>query len=220
MRVSMRRSATGLAALAAIAASACTKDPTAGKSAATVAEARVEKALPAAGTETLRVTPERSAIGFVGAKVTAQHVGQFRDFTGAIALVDGKLDGGRLEFEVKPASVVVDGGLPKLEGHLKSPDFLDVAGHPTARFVSTEIKPGSEVAGMNTTVTGNLELRGTTRSVTFPAFVEIGADAVKAKTEFGINRKDFGIQYPGMPDDLIKDNVLIRVALEAPRSAR
>src|SRR5262249_18012830 len=96
-------------------------------------------------------------------------------------------------------------------------DFFDVAKFPSARFVSTAIKPGSDVASMNYTVTGNLEIRGITKSVTFPASISVAADAVTVKTEFDINRKDFGIVYPGMKDDLIKDNVLIRVDLRAPR---
>jgi len=32
------------------------------------------------------------------------------------------------------------------------------------------------------------------------------------------NRRDFNIVYPGMPDDLIKDDVTIKLTLRAPRS--
>ena len=169
--------------------------------------------------ERLAVSPAASKIGFVGAKVTAQHVGEFKEFSGAISMVAGKVEGGQVEFEVNPGSVVVDGGLPRLEGPLKSADFFEVEKHPTARFVSTEIKAGSDAEGMTHTVTGNLTMRGTTRSVTFPARIEVSADTVEAKTEFGINRKDFGIEYPGKPDDLIKENVLIQVDLKAPRKS-
>jgi polyisoprenoid-binding protein YceI len=207
--------------LAATAATACAKDPTAGKTEAKVAEpvAAAPAAQQAAALETYTVAKEASKIGFVGAKVTAEHVGEFKEFEGTLALANGKLAGGKVEFVVKAESVIVDGGLPKLEGHLKSSDFFDVEKFPTAKFVSTDIKEGSDVAGMTHTVTGNLEMRGTTKSVTFPAKVEVGADAVKATTEFGINRKDFGIEYPGMPDDLIKENVLLKIDLSAPKKA-
>lgn len=215
----MRRSFALLIAALALAAAACAKDPTAGKTEAKVAAPVAAAEQAPAVAETLPVAKDSSKIGFVGAKVTAEHVGVFQDFDGKISLVGGKLEGGRVEFEVKPESVIIDGGLPKLEGHLKSPDFFDVAKYPTARFVSTEIKPGSNVPGMTHTVTGNLELRGTTKSVTFPARVEVAPGAVKATTEFGINRKDFGIQYPGMPDDLIKENVLLKIDLTAPRKS-
>jgi polyisoprenoid-binding protein YceI len=201
----------------ALVLAACAKDPTQGKTAATVGEAQTAGAV-AATAETLSVSADSSKIGFVGAKVTAQHVGHFGDFGGTISLVADTVEKSRVEFNVKVASLSVDGGPDSLVGHLKSPDFFDVAKYPSARFVSTAIRAGSDVAGANYTVTGNLEIRGTTKSVTFPATITMGPDTVQVKTEFGINRKDFGIVYPGMKDDLIKDNVLIRVDLLAPRA--
>ena len=39
--------------------------------------------------------------------------------------------------------------------------------------------------------------------------------------EFAINRRDFNINYPGMPNDLIRDNVVIKLDLKAtPGAAR
>lgn len=197
----------------------CVKDPTEGKAEAKVAEAKEVVKAPSEG-ERLTVDKSRSKIGFVGAKVTAQHVGVFEDFGGTIALADGKLEGGSVEFEVKTASVVADGGNERLENHLRSPDFFEVEAHPTAKFVSTQITAGSEAEGMTHTVTGNLTIRGVTKSVTFPAKVAVTAGEVRASTEFGIDRKDFGIVYPGKADDLIKDNVLLQVDFVAPRASK
>ena len=210
----------GRIAATALVLAACAKDPTQGKTAATVGEAKTASAAPA-GAETLRIGPDSSKIGFVGAKVTAQHPGHFGDFAGTISLAPNAVEKSRVEFEVKVASLVIDQpDMSDLVEHLKTPDFFDVAKFPSARFVSTAIKAGSDVAGANYPVTGNLEIRGTTRSVTFPATIDVGADAVQVRSEFGINRKDFGIVYPGMKDDLIKDNVLIRVELKAPRKPK
>jgi polyisoprenoid-binding protein YceI len=80
--------------------------------------------------------------------------------------------------------------------------------------VSTEIKRD----GAAYVVTGNLELHGVTKSVTFPATIDVTPSAVAVKAEFGVNRKDFGIVYPGAADDLIKDNVLLQISLTAPRT--
>jgi hypothetical protein len=41
------------------------------------------------------------------------------------------------------------------------------------------------------------------------------ADAVSVDAEFAINRKDFNIVYAGKPDDLIKDDVLIKLTIRA-----
>ena len=40
-------------------------------------------------------------------------------------------------------------------------------------------------------------------------------DAVAVKADFAINRRDFNINYPGMPNDLIRDNVVIKLDLQA-----
>jgi hypothetical protein len=42
---------------------------------------------------------------------------------------------------------------------------------------------------------------------------------VEVDAEFAINRKDFGIVYPGMPDDLIKDDVLLKLHIRANRNS-
>jgi polyisoprenoid-binding protein YceI len=205
------------AALAALAA-ACAKDPTSGKQQAAVAEPRAE-APASAATETVTLSPSNTRIGYVGAKVTAQHRGGFATFAGTASIVDGAPVKSRVAVEIDVASITEEEDNQKLLGHLKSPDFFDVAKHPKARFVSTEIREGSDVAGATHTVTGNLELRGVSKSVTFPATIAITPEAVKVNAEFGINRHDWGISYPGMQDDLIKDNVLLSIAIAAPRSA-
>jgi hypothetical protein len=58
-----------------------------------------------------------------------------------------------------------------------------------------------------------------TRAITFPARVSVGPRAVSTTAEFSINRREFGIVYPGMPDDLIQDAVTIRLNLTAPRGS-
>jgi len=94
-----------------------------------------------------------------------------------------------------------------LTGHLSSPDFFDVPSHPTSTFTVASIEAG--------TVTGNLNLHGVSKSISFPATISVASDKVAVKAEFAINRKDFGINYPGKTDDLIRDNVVINLDLSA-----
>jgi polyisoprenoid-binding protein YceI len=105
----------------------------------------------------------------------------------------------------------------KLTGHLKTPDLLDVAKFPQATFTSTAIKAGGD-KGATHTVTGNLQLHGVTKSISFPATIKVGSERVDVDAEFSINRKDFGIVYPGMPDDLIKDDVLVVLQIHAKKA--
>jgi polyisoprenoid-binding protein YceI len=152
---------------------------------------------------------------FTGSKVTGSHECKFATWSGTFAPADGKAEGGSLRFEVETASVIADWKAPndwskKLEGHLKAEDFFDVANHPKATFVSTEIKAGGE-AGATHTVTGKLTIRGVTRDVTFPATIKLEGGKVTASAKFSINRKEFNIQYAGKPDDLIRDGVVLEI---------
>ena len=103
----------------------------------------------------------------------------------------------------------------KLTGHLMAPDFFDVAKYPKATFESTEIKKGGD-NGATHTITGNLDFHGVKKSITFPAKITESATEIVADAEFVINRKDFGITYAGMADNLIKDDVVLKLKLKAP----
>jgi polyisoprenoid-binding protein YceI len=149
-----------------------------------------------------------STIGFVGSKVTRSHNGGFKNFAGTIQAADGKIVG-TPEIKIGMQSLFVDD--PRLQGHLKSKDFFDVANNPVSTFTVT----GIESAGAQQKVTGNLNLHGVTKSISFPADIRVGDDAVTVKAEFAINRRDFNINYPGMPNDLIRDNVIIKLDIQA-----
>jgi polyisoprenoid-binding protein YceI len=97
---------------------------------------------------------------------------------------------------------------------LKTPDFFDVAKFPKATFVSTKVEAAG---GDNYNVTGNFDLHGVKKSISFPATIKVTPDNVAVVAEFSINRKDFGIVYAGKADDLIRDGVVIKLNLSVPR---
>jgi polyisoprenoid-binding protein YceI len=100
---------------------------------------------------------------------------------------------------------------------LKSADFFDAEKFPKATFVSTSVKPGGEKNATHT-VTGNLTMHGVTKSISFPATIRLAPGSAEADAEFAINRKDFGIMYPGASDDLIRDDVLIKLTIRAKKA--
>ncbi|MCK6520294.1 YceI family protein [Myxococcota bacterium] len=156
-----------------------------------------------------------SKIEWVGAKVTKEHPGAFGKFEGSALINEGKVVGA--DFSVETASLTSDD--PKLTEHLQSPDFFDVAQFPKASFTSRNIVEKPTPEGATHEVTGELELHGVKKTITFPATIAVAADKATTKAEFKINRKDFGIVYPGKPDDLIKDDVLIKLDLAFPLAA-
>jgi len=151
---------------------------------------------------------ENSTIGFVGSKVTGSHAGGFKNFTGNFTLKDGEPQAG--EFTIDMNSTWSDA--EKLTGHLKAPDFFDVGNHPESKFVATAF---TKESASQYSLSGNLTLRGVTKNITFPTQVTLNGDTVTVKSKFDINRQDFGINYPGKKDDLIRDEVIIKLNLTA-----
>lgn len=161
----------------------------------------------------LAISADNSKIEFTGSKVTGKHDGGFKSFKGLIDLVDEKPEKSKVAVEIDMTSVFTDAdGLTK---HLQTGDFFEVEKNPTASFASTKIEPSGAAGSYS--VTGDLTLRGVKKSVTFPATITVTPDAVAVKAEFSINRKDFGIVYAGKADDLIRDDVVIRLDLRSPR---
>lgn len=199
---------------------ACQKSEISDKPAAEVSEttattAAVDTGAPAPGATTAKVIKEKSKIEFVGAKVTRDHDGRFNDFDGGIEY-DAAGKPTRIAFDINLNDIWTDE--EKLTGHLKSPDFFDVAKYPKATFTSTSITEAAAGSpdGTTHTVTGTLDLHGVKKDVTIPVKAEVTADGVRTRSDFTINRHDWGISYKGMADDLIKDNVLIKLDLAFP----
>lgn len=159
-----------------------------------------------------------SSFGFVGAKAIGDHAGTFTDFNGNITVKGNAVEALKIDVQTASLSIVKEEGLNsemegKLAGHLKAPDFFDVAKFPRASFESTSIKEDKK--GTTThAVTGNLEIRGIKKSVTFPATISFDG-GVTAAAEFKINRGDFGIVYKGKADNLIKEEVLLKIKFSA-----
>ena len=190
-------------------------NPAANKPKATVGNAAPESSSAnPVNAEKLVISPENSKVEFVAAKVTRSHNGSFKQFTGAIELVKNSVEGSQVTIDIDAGSVVTDED--DLTKHLKTPDFFDVAKYPKATFASTTIEPGN-AGGATHNVTGNFELHGVKKSITFPATIQVAPDSVSVNAEFAINRKDFGLLYPGKADDLIRDGVVIRLTLKVPR---
>lgn len=189
-------------------------NPATNKSAAVTSEATKATTPATAGGQKYVINPEHSKVEFIGSKVTGSHNGSFQKFSGEIDYT-GDPTTSRVSITMDPNSITTDD--PKLTEHLKSPDFFDVAKFPQAKFESTAIKPGGD-KGASHTVTGNLTLHGQTKSVTFPATISATGDAITVNSEFSINRKDFGINYAGAADNLIRDDVVLKLTIHAPKA--
>ncbi len=203
---------------------ACAKDPAKEVAPAKVEAKKEAAAAPAAAPEAAPA-PAAQAKGnlagdliFVGSKVTGSHTCKFTDWDGSLSEA-GSLEEATLSVTVRTTAMACDFDDPKpwtvkLEKHLRSDDFFASEKFPEATFVSTAIKAQAD-AKTNTThqVTGNMTIRGIQKELSFPATLAIAEDGFKGTIEFSLNRKEFDIMYPGKVDDLIRDDVVLKLSL-------
>ena len=191
---------------------ACTPKNPDGEKAETTDSAEVAAA---EGTE-IALNISASKVIWTGSKVSGSHTGDVALKSGSLTVKDGKITGGNF---VADLNTINDTDMQgefkgKLEGHLKSPDFFDVAQFPEAKFEITSVAEGTEAGQV--TISGNLTMRGVTKNITFPATVtEATETSVKAAADFNVLREDWGLVYTGMADDLISKEFNLKIELVA-----
>jgi polyisoprenoid-binding protein YceI len=145
--------------------------------------------------------------------------GNFPKVSGVLELDDKNITKSSIEVAIEAASV--DTREPKRDGHLKSPDFFDVAKYPSITFKSTKV----EKAGANKLkVTGDLTIRGITK----PVVLQVEGPSAPLKDPFGrtvrgvtatgkLNRKDWGISWNKALDTggvMVSDEVKLELNAE------
>ncbi|MCX7939814.1 MAG: YceI family protein, partial [Thermoflexales bacterium] len=144
--------------------------------------------------------------------------GRFEKFSGHVDFNEAQPEKTSAVIEIAADSINTDD--PQRDAHLKSPDFLDVANHPTIAFKSTRVeRTGENTARMH----GELTIRNTTRPVVLD--VEFLG---KARTPWGttnagfeahttLNREEWGLTW-NMPLEtgglLVGKEVKINISLE------
>jgi polyisoprenoid-binding protein YceI len=142
--------------------------------------------------------------------------GSFGDFDATLTVGDG----GELALTgvVKVDSVQVKE--PRLEGHLKAPDFFDAERYPQFTFNSTSFEAADDGT---LSVDGDLTIKGITKNVHATGEINYTADDGYGNQRAGvelsttINRKEFGVSFdatlPG-GQAVAADDVTLNVELE------
>ena len=135
-------------------------------------------------------------VGFSAKHLMVSKVrGRFSEFEGAITIADAPLDS---SVEVTLQATSIDSRSEDRDGHLRSPDFLDVEQFPTLEFRSTAVR---HIGGDDFEVDGDLTIKGVSRPVTLAMELEgVARDpwgghrmAFSAETE--IDREDWGLTW-------------------------
>ncbi|MFJ7181507.1 YceI family protein [Streptomyces massasporeus] len=143
------------------------------------------------------VDPVHSSVAAVAQHLGISSVhGRFTEFSGSIEIAPDDVTKSRVEAVIRAASVDTGNGMR--DGHLKSPDFLDVERFPEITFRST----GLTATGSDRwTVHGELGMHGVVRPADLDlAYLGTGPDpwggtraAFRATTE--LHREDFAMNY-------------------------
>lgn len=139
------------------------------------------------------------------------YVGLFGNITGSLTIDPAQPEKASVSIEIPMDQARTSSD--KLDQHLKTPDFLDTAKHPTAKFVST----GVTVDGTTAEIAGNLTLLGVTKPVTIDArFTGAGSHPMNKKLNVGfsgttsIKRSEFGM---GKFVPLVSDEVTLAITV-------
>lgn len=98
--------------------------------------------------------------------------GRFDRFSGTFSYDEKAPEASKVSVEIDTASV--NSNHAERDKHLRNEDFLDVAKHPKATFVSKSVTPDGDGKAK---IVGDLTLRGVTKEVTIDAaYVGGGAD--------------------------------------------
>ncbi|HST20624.1 MAG TPA: YceI family protein, partial [Blastocatellia bacterium] len=139
---------------------------------------------------------------FAGGLLSAlahDHTISIREFTGEARFTYGAVEPASLQLTIKSASLAVtdkvsDSDRKKIEDTMRS-EVLEVDKHPLITFKSTSISASRVDEGKyQTKISGDLTLHGTTRNVTFDAFVTFYEASLKAQGQFAIKQSNYGIK--------------------------
>ena len=157
-------------------------------------------AVPAAGKASVwEIDPAHTSAQFAIRHLMVSTVrGDFRKVSGKVNLDDQDVTQSTVDATIDVASI--DTGIAKRDDHLRSPDFFDVAKHPTMTFKSKKIEKGS--GDGNYKITGDLTLHGVTKEVVLdfegnlkPVKSPQGKTLIGGMATTKINRKDFGLAW-------------------------
>lgn len=145
------------------------------------------------------IDPGHSSANFTVKHMMVTNVkGEFSNVTGTVNF-DEK-DPSKSSVNATIDASTINTSEPKRDGHLKSPDFFDVAKYPTITFKSKKVEKAGEGKYK---VTGDLTMRGVTKETVLDvdaAFKEFknpfsGAAVSGLSATTKLNRKDFGLNW-------------------------
>ena len=152
---------------------------------------------PSTLTGTYAIDPTHSRVGFVARHAMVTKVrGSFNEFEGSGYFDAENPASSHLQLTIQAASI--DTRNADRDAHLRSNDFFDMENFPEITFTSTKVE---HIDADNYKVTGDLTIKGVTKSVTIDfeyagtAVDPFGNQRIGVEGTTTINRKDWGVNW-------------------------
>lgn len=166
------------------------------------------------------------------AEFSAKHMmittvkGRIAEVRGALVVDEAHPERSTVEVELDAASL--DTRSEQRDGHLRSPDFLDVERFPTITFRSRRVEGARPRAGASFRVVGDLTIRDVTREVTLDATYEgqgtdpWGGTRLSVSATTTLDRRDFGLTWNAALEAggvLVSNDIRIHLEVQAVKAA-
>jgi polyisoprenoid-binding protein YceI len=169
---------------------------------------------------TYTIDPAHSSVQFSVRHLMISTVrGTFSGVKGTVIHDSDDPSAGALDAEIDVNTVST--GDEKRDGHLKAPDFFDVAAFPVMTFKSTQVTKGPDTSY---TVVGHLTLHGVTKPLTLDveevseeAKDPWGSTRIGATAKGKLKRSDFGLVWNAVLETggvMISDEVKLEFDLQ------
>ena len=141
----------------------------------------------------------KSSIVWSAKKVTGSgHTGTVRVSSGVINVKGNAGITGKVKIDMN-AMVITDitdaGTNANFLNHLKADDFFNTVAFPDAMFEVTSVQVAKGNNGTTHNVTGNMTIKGITKTLTFPAKITGGGNQVFVEGSLGVDRSQFDVRY-------------------------
>jgi polyisoprenoid-binding protein YceI len=121
-----------------------------------------------------------------------------RNFDGTAQLTTDAINPASLQIRISAASIEETGAdfTPQQKGIIKKEledIVLETGKYPDIIFKSTKVTGTLKNGAFEVKIAGDMTLHGVTRHIVIPASVTVEGDTLRAKGEFKLNRKKFGV---------------------------
>ena len=137
-----------------------------------------------------------------------------KDPSGSFKIMEGNIDfdekdiaSSNFDFKIDVRSISTGNGM--MTKKAQTPEWFDSAKYPYAKFKSTKVE---KKEGNACKITGNLTIKGITKSVVVPASYSKSSGKITFKGSFYVNRMDFKV---GKKSDAVPDQMKVNFEIPA-----